>query len=50
MKSVYFTKNSIEHEMTVAYLNELHDDILDIEYGLETSAYFTKITVYSLPI
>lgn len=52
MKSEYRSYNLYEHELLIEFLNDIHEDILDIEYGNDINCgdYFSKITTYSLPI
>ena len=52
MKSEYITHSIIEHGELIDYLKEMHEDILDIEFGndINCESYFSKVTTYSLPI
>lgn len=52
MKSEYITHDIYEHGKLINFLNEIHEDILDIEFGndINCEKYFSKVTTYSMPI
>ena len=52
MRSEYITHSIIEHEQLIEYFDVMYEDIIDIEYGndINGESYFSKITVYSMPI
>lgn len=52
MKSEYITHDIYEHGKLIKFLNEIHEDILDIEFGndINCEKYFSKVTTYSMPI
>ena len=52
MKSEYITHDIYEHGKLIEFLNEIHEDVLDIEFGndINCEKYFSKVTTYSMPI